>query len=64
MNYDIYVYIYIYIYILKKINLQEEAGRLKFVCYSNDVVDEHMVWYLILFFLSIHVTFSFSREVL
>ncbi|KAL1143094.1 hypothetical protein V6Z11_A11G138700 [Gossypium hirsutum] len=23
---------------------EEEAGRLKFVCYSNDGVDEHMVW--------------------
>ncbi|KAJ6953756.1 hypothetical protein NC652_005477 [Populus alba x Populus x berolinensis] len=23
---------------------QEEAGRLKFVCYSNDGIDEHMVW--------------------
>ncbi|KAL3603561.1 hypothetical protein D5086_004420 [Populus alba] len=22
----------------------EEAGRLKFVCYSNDGIDEHMVW--------------------
>ncbi|KAL0437415.1 UNVERIFIED_CONTAM: Histone acetyltransferase GCN5, partial [Sesamum radiatum] len=25
-------------------NPQEEAGRLKFVCASNDGVDEHMVW--------------------
>ncbi|CAN6441148.1 unnamed protein product [Victoria cruziana] len=23
---------------------EEEAGRLKFVCYSNDGVDEHMIW--------------------
>ncbi|XP_052306230.1 histone acetyltransferase GCN5 isoform X1 [Populus trichocarpa] len=23
---------------------EEEAGRLKFVCYSNDGIDEHMVW--------------------
>ncbi|KAI5589757.1 hypothetical protein BDE02_05G183100 [Populus trichocarpa] len=23
---------------------EEEAGKLKFVCYSNDDVDEHMVW--------------------
>ncbi|XP_057977992.1 histone acetyltransferase GCN5 isoform X2 [Malania oleifera] len=23
---------------------EEEAGRLKFVCFSNDGVDEHMVW--------------------
>ncbi|KAK4766898.1 hypothetical protein SAY86_014649 [Trapa natans] len=23
---------------------EEEAGRLKFACYSNDGVDEHMVW--------------------
>ncbi|KAI4301176.1 hypothetical protein L6164_034482 [Bauhinia variegata] len=23
---------------------EEEAGRLKFVCYSNDGVDDHMVW--------------------
>lgn len=29
------------------LKLQEEAGRLKFVCVSNDSVDEHMVWYLL-----------------
>ncbi|KAJ6405694.1 hypothetical protein OIU84_013621 [Salix udensis] len=23
---------------------EEEAGRLKFLCYSNDGIDEHMVW--------------------
>ncbi|EAZ16078.1 hypothetical protein OsJ_31522 [Oryza sativa Japonica Group] len=23
---------------------EEEAGRLKFLCYSNDGVDEHMIW--------------------
>ncbi|XP_061369075.1 histone acetyltransferase GCN5-like [Gastrolobium bilobum] len=23
---------------------EEEAGRLKFVCYSNDGIDEHMIW--------------------
>ncbi|KAH8515416.1 hypothetical protein H0E87_004037 [Populus deltoides] len=23
---------------------EEDAGRLKFVCYSNDGIDEHMVW--------------------
>ncbi|KAL5702144.1 histone acetyltransferase [Ranunculus cassubicifolius] len=23
---------------------EEEAGRLKFVCYANDGVDEHMIW--------------------
>ncbi|KAK8693942.1 hypothetical protein V6N13_071508 [Hibiscus sabdariffa] len=23
---------------------EEEAGRLKFVCYSNDGIDQHMVW--------------------
>ncbi|XP_031487712.1 histone acetyltransferase GCN5 [Nymphaea colorata] len=23
---------------------EEESGRLKFVCYSNDGVDEHMIW--------------------
>lgn len=39
------------------LKLQEEAGRLKFVCVSNDSVDEHMVWYLFIFyFLKIHVT--------
>ena len=27
--------------------MQEEAGRLKFVCLANDGVDEHMVWYSI-----------------
>ncbi|CAA7046133.1 unnamed protein product [Microthlaspi erraticum] len=26
---------------------EEQAGRLKFVCYSNDCVDEHMMWYLL-----------------
>ena len=25
---------------------QEEAALLKFVCISNDGVDEHMVWYV------------------
>jgi hypothetical protein len=24
---------------------QEETGKLKFACLSNDGVDEHMVWY-------------------
>jgi hypothetical protein len=24
--------------------LQEDSGRLKFLCYSNDGVDEHMIW--------------------
>lgn len=24
--------------------VQEEAGNLKFVCLSNDGIDEHMVW--------------------
>lgn len=39
------------------LKLQEEAGRLKFVCVSNDSVDEHMVWYLFIFyFLKVHVT--------
>ncbi len=27
--------------------LQEEAGSLKFVCLSNDGIDQHMVWYSI-----------------
>ncbi|XP_022771190.1 histone acetyltransferase GCN5-like isoform X2 [Durio zibethinus] len=33
-------------YIAREENLkrEEQAGRLKFVCYSNDGVDEHMVW--------------------
>lgn len=26
-------------------SLQEDAGRLKFVCFPNDGIDEHMVWY-------------------
>ena len=25
--------------------LQEDAGRLKFECHSNDGVEEHMIWY-------------------
>ena len=25
-------------------SVQEDSGRLKFLCYSNDGVDEHMIW--------------------
>lgn len=25
--------------------LQEDSGRLKFLCYANDGIDEHMIWY-------------------
>lgn len=33
-----------FIFIILSETLQEEAGRLKFVCASNDGIDEHMVW--------------------
>lgn len=38
---------------------QEEAGKLKFVCLSNDGIDEHMVWYLFLFLLIYCPCFNF-----
>lgn len=28
--------------------VQEDSGRLKFLCYSNDGVDEHMIWFVAL----------------
>lgn len=31
---------------LIRITLQEEAGRLRFVCAANDGKDQHMVWYV------------------
>jgi hypothetical protein len=45
--------------------LQEEAGRLKFVCLSNDGIDEHMVWYSISSLsLNIHVRIFPSMQLM
>lgn len=33
-----------FLWVLFLQNLQEEAGVLKFVCASNDGVDQHMIW--------------------